>query len=412
MTADFQCLSAEVTSVWPFSALPTLAECIEERCLGDYLPSGNPKLVPWLNQAGIDLHRIKMSSDQESARIRALADVLSKTAWQSTACVDVVPYLKGRPAGKPRSVHVAWIGERLYVENLSIAKLAKLVPEKLADEFSHDFYAMFSYCVDRTREEVTKYLEENFTLEPKEISHQPNTECSAGKPNDTVMTQEEALAKLGIPPPEPATHNFEPEPLGSGSSGGRSASGLEKDHRTFEYSDYHEGTDPNGTGEGFIKRKSGNRPFISYIGVHPGSEEPDPDGLDQSARMSLEEKAIDAILLSEPALKRTPTNNPGYDLFEAIPNGQVIKWVEVKAMSGSLQDRSVGMSHTQFELAQDKSEAYWLYIVENTGSETSRIVRIQNPASRESSFTFDHGWLSVAEAEHHCAPPEEGDEGK
>ena len=38
--------------------------------------------------------------------------------------------------------------------------------------------------------------------------------------------------------------------------------------------------------------RSNGRPFISYVGTHLDDEEPDPDGVDQEARMALEEKAI------------------------------------------------------------------------------------------------------------------------
>ena len=227
---------------------------------------------------------------------------------------------------------------------------------------------------------------------------------------------DDALKKLlgeNAAPTSPMPDPLGPEPGGiSGSGASKRDAGLEPQRGTNGESVGEPRSLGIGGSHTRVPGSPGSRPFISYIGVHPDSEEADPDGLDQAARMSLEEKAIASILLSEPALKRTHTNNPGYDLFEADTSGQVIKWVEVKAMSGSLHDRPVGMSHTQFELAQDKGETYWLYIVENTGSETSRIVRIQNPACRESSFTFDYGWLNVAEAEHHRAASEDGDKGK
>lgn len=154
------------------------------------------------------------------------------------------------------------------------------------------------------------------------------------------------------------------------------------------------------TAPGILKPGPGNlhaRQFISYIGVHHSETEPDPDGLDQELRMALEEKAIVFIQELEPTLERTPKNNPGYDLIEKDETGQAIKWVEVKAMSGCLKDRSVGMSHTQFECAQTYRDAFWLYIVEHAGTSEARIICVQNPAGRSSSFTFDHGWLSIAD---------------
>ena len=127
-------------------------------------------------------------------------------------------------------------------------------------------------------------------------------------------------------------------------------------------------------------------------------EDPDPDGLTNSERTELEDKSMELILVEEPELKRTPTNNPGFDLTQTGPDGQPAKWVEVKAMTGTLRDRSVGLSRTQFEYAQDLGAAYWLYIVENArDAQQAHIIRIQDPAGKARTFTFDRGWIAVSE---------------
>ena len=84
--------------------------------------------------------------------------------------------------------------------------------------------------------------------------------------------------------------------------------------------------------------------------------------------MNLEERAIERILDEEPELKRTPANNPGFDLTEVDPNGRPVRWIEVKAMKATLNDRPVGISRTQFEWAQKHGSGFWLYIVENAGT--------------------------------------------
>ena len=67
-------------------------------------------------------------------------------------------------------------------------------------------------------------------------------------------------------------------------------------------------------------------------------------------------------------------------------------------MTGGLLNRPVGLSYTQFECARKHGEAYWLYVVEHADSpEDARIVRIQDPAGMARTFTFDHGWRSVAQ---------------
>lgn len=121
---------------------------------------------------------------------------------------------------------------------------------------------------------------------------------------------------------------------------------------------------------------AGGRPFISYVGALPNDEEPDPDGLTQAVRMEIEGHAIDLIIRLEPTLLRTPDGNPGFDLYEADGSGNQIRWVEVKAMTGSLNDRPVGMSHTQFYCAQKRGDEYWLYVVEHaTNPQQARVLR-------------------------------------
>ena len=139
------------------------------------------------------------------------------------------------------------------------------------------------------------------------------------------------------------------------------------------------------------------RPFISYVATHPDDEERDPDDLVQTVRMELETRAIDFILSIEPNWRRTPIANPGFDLFQAGPDGRPTRWCEVKAMTGSLGDRPVGVSSKQFECAREHGISYWLYVVEYAGDKNARLVRIQDPAGKARTFTFDHGWLSVAQ---------------
>jgi len=141
----------------------------------------------------------------------------------------------------------------------------------------------------------------------------------------------------------------------------------------------------------------GSRLFVSYVGTHPDGEESDPDDLEQGARMALEEKAIALILKWEPLWQRTPPDNPGFDLFQLDADGQPHRWCEVKAMTSSLDDRPVGLSHTQFDFAREHGLDYWLYIVERAGQPDATVVRIQDPAGKARTFTFDHGWRAIAE---------------
>jgi hypothetical protein len=139
------------------------------------------------------------------------------------------------------------------------------------------------------------------------------------------------------------------------------------------------------------------RQFVTYVGVHPNADTVNPESPDHAALMELEEKAIELIRAREPHWQRTEANNAGFDLFEAHSDGRAMRWCEVKAMAGSLGDRPVGMSQSQFAFALDRRSAYWLYVVEHAGTSEARLVRIQDPAGKAQTFTFDHGWLRLAE---------------
>ncbi len=176
---------------------------------------------------------------------------------------------------------------------------------------------------------------------------------------------------------------------GSGNGGAYSSSG---GHTTS----VNRGSSDNG-GQGYRNPgHAGGRPFISYVGTHSNDDNSDPNDPDQMKRMQIEKHAIDLIMGLEPGLSRTPEGNPGFDLFEADSSGNPVRWIEVKSMTGSLEDRPVGLSHTQFNYARDKGDAYWLYVVEYTNNpEKARLLKIQDPVAHAKTFTFDHGWREI-----------------
>jgi len=211
-----------------------------------------------------------------------------------------------------------------------------------------------------------------------------------------------------IPPGTPDPDGGDDVGTGSGRGGqGRSGSGTSRgggqgNGGAHGGSGGHGTSGDKGSGKGGGQGKrtpghAGGRPFISYVGTHPDADGPDPDGLDQVERMQIEGRAIDLIIGLEPSLRRTPEGNPGFDLFEADSGGRQIRWVEVKSMTGALEDRPVGLSHTQFDCAREKGDAYWLYVVEHaTDPAQASVLRIQNPVGHARTFTFDHGWSEIA----------------
>lgn len=212
--------------------------------------------------------------------------------------------------------------------------------------------------------------------------------ASSGKESDGPTTPTEAVnAILGDMPRTKPTVN---------DRGGAHAVFLDSTD------DGHEGAS-KGSGSSRGNGTSGTgheRSFNSYVTTHHEDNENDPDGLGQAARMDLEARAVDFILSRYPNWEQTPTHNQGFDLFESGPDGKPVHWCEVKAMTGSLDDRPVGLSRTQFECARKHGANYWLYVVEYAGGENARIIRIQDPAGKARTFTFDRGWRAAAEREH------------
>ena len=231
--------------------------------------------------------------------------------------------------------------------------------------------------------------------------------------NDSPGIVEDALKNLlgdSPPPTPPISDPSASDPVGTG-AGGKGISPAGGSDRARGRNKEQSGPDSGGgTAPGTPRPRTpgsaGGRPFISYVAAHPEEAESDPDGLDQPGRMALESKAIDLILSREPDWLRTRTDNPGFDLYQGDEQSGATRWCEVKAMTGTLADRPVGLSRTQFDCAREHGEAYWLYVVESAGTDDASLARIQDPAGSAKTFTFDHGWREVAEADGHIKEPE------
>ncbi len=205
-----------------------------------------------------------------------------------------------------------------------------------------------------------------------------------------VTSEAELRERLGVNPPgeEPA-----------GTRNGDDSSQLQEETPTTMSS--NEPGDDEDTNDSETEEPSANpaapREFISYVAVTLEDEKhADPDGLTQPKRMALEGKAIKFIRSREPEWKPTEVNNPGFDLYQGATIQAATRWCEVKAMTETLAHRSVGMSSTQFEFARKHGDAYWLYVVERAGTNAANLVRIQDPAGKATTFTFDRGWRAVA----------------
>lgn len=232
----------------------------------------------------------------------------------------------------------------------------------------------------------TKAQLEEFLTEEPEADEQSDDDAQETSTGDGVS--DESVAASGSGASESSSR------VGAGSgAGSRSQTG---------------GTASGGTGSSSGTSSSSSSPsknshagrteFFSYLKTHPVEVEEDEfsDSETHEQRMRVEAVAIDHILTLESDLQRTPPGNKGFDLFSTDEDGHTNRWIEVKAMVGTLANHPVGMSKAQFEMALEKGYRYWLYIVENATSDEPRILKIQDPAGNARTFTFDEGWREIA----------------
>ena len=167
-TADFQSLSSETCQSYPFSALRTLGDVIEERFQGQSgLPNAQEK--PWLVALGNGLRRIVLDDDNQTERVRGLAYRLSQTWWQVAEGLESVPYIDGTPIGTSRPIDVLWRADLLYVQKGSPAKMARVVPQEIARAFNRqEITDAIKLCYERPSEFINEYLDESFNLVPME----------------------------------------------------------------------------------------------------------------------------------------------------------------------------------------------------------------------------------------------------
>jgi hypothetical protein len=170
--ADFQRLTSEVVHDEPFSNLPSLASGLTERVQTNLFAAQKPVIKPWLQALGSGLSRIVTDSDERTKKIRESACRLATTAWQTTVALETVPYLDGTPAGTARPNEVLWDRTTLYVIDRPVTRLLRQIARELARPFDDpEIEDAIKFCIDRSPEHVTEYLEQNFTLaEPQDAA--------------------------------------------------------------------------------------------------------------------------------------------------------------------------------------------------------------------------------------------------
>ena len=103
------------------------------------------------------------------------------------------------------------------------------------------------------------------------------------------------------------------------------------------------------------------------------------------------------LLLSEDNyFQKAPTNNKGYDISEKDNSGQIIRYIEVKTLTGPWGQGGVGITEHQLEFAQKEKDKWWLFVVENINTDNTKVYQFKNPISEANRFMFDNSWKQLA----------------
>ena len=186
----------------------------------------------------------------------------------------------------------------------------------------------------------------------------------------------ETLLGPGAPKPTPPAPEMEPEPPPTGGPGGRQKR--------------------KGTAE---KKK---RPVLrSYLPSPDLPLEMADESEQEPLRSPVDEAGIKRVIEYEKCCgrhpKEMPHHQPGYDIETRNSAGKILRYIEVKSLSGPWSIGYAVLSRAQFDTASRLGNDFWLYVVDQAQTDAFRIYRMQNPAQKANHFMFDDGWRSVAE---------------
>lgn len=108
---------------------------------------------------------------------------------------------------------------------------------------------------------------------------------------------------------------------------------------------------------------------------------------------------------------KAPQNNEGYDITEVNPNGEVVRFIEVKTPSNQWGEAGVSVTKPQKIFAEKEEDKWWLFVVENISSESPQVYTLKNPITTATNFMFGGSWkqLDTRMGNTHEAIPKEGD---
>lgn len=102
------------------------------------------------------------------------------------------------------------------------------------------------------------------------------------------------------------------------------------------------------------------------------------------------------VLSHSNLIKKAPRNNKGFDLIEVSESHDVIRYIEVKTLTGIWGKGGVGLTPAQFNLALG-TQNWWLFVVEGINNANTEVHQFDNPVRLVNRFSFDSSWKQLIE---------------
>ncbi|MDA3970511.1 MAG: DUF3883 domain-containing protein [Desulfobulbaceae bacterium] len=313
------------------------------------------------------------------------------------------------------------------IHNLLDKKNIKSLPEKIEIYEDVSLYDNNSVTeklgideespLNHNSEDDQSSLHENHSS--KEGDTQSDTNTSSGK-------QREAQAGVEIPPPiKPKKSNPSNKEDDASSRGDHNRHG----HNANQRSQKGGGTNRSGEAKSSVSNISklnsnANSKIVSsndrkpvYVGK---DKEVDPNEQREQKERATEignrgedyvlESSTNYLLYKSNKFKKAPTNNKGYDILEIDSNGDIVRYIEVKTLTGGWGEGGVAVTESQLEFAQGYDN-WWLFVVENINTQNTTVHIFENPVQQANRFMFDHSWKQLAETakKNQSVAPKEGD---
>lgn len=93
---------------------------------------------------------------------------------------------------------------------------------------------------------------------------------------------------------------------------------------------------------------------------------------------------------------KAPPNNKGYDITEENQSGRIVRYIEVKTLTGKWGEGGVSITEHQFSFAQKEKDKWWLFVIEGINTDSPKVYQFKNPVIEANRFMFDGSWKQLA----------------